>query len=64
MYVPQEFYRSLQYISKILFAQATIDSLTNIRAKNTLHNETVILNHNGGHPISHNMSKSPFGNLL
>ena len=47
----------LQYVLKILFTQATIDSLTTTKTKNALHNETVILNYIGGDQISHSVSK-------
>ena len=42
----------LQYVTKIQFTQATIDCLTTNKTKNVLFNETVILNHIGGDPIS------------
>ena len=53
----------LKYVPKILFTQATIVCLTNDKAKNALHNETVILNDISGGPISHRQSKQPFENV-
>ena len=47
----------LQYVPKILFAQATIGCLTNNKTKNALHKETTIIkNHIGGDPISYSLS--------
>ena len=46
----------LQYVLKILFTQATIDSLTTNKTKNALHKEAVISNYIGGDPISHGLS--------
>ena len=46
----------LQYVLKILFTQATVDGLINNKTKNALHDETVILNHIGGYPNSHDLS--------
>ena len=46
----------LQYVLKIRFTQATIDRVTNNKAKNALHNEAVILNYISGDPISHDLS--------
>ena len=46
----------LQYVPKIQFTQATMDCLINIKTKNALHNEAVILNYIGGDPNSHGVS--------
>ena len=46
----------LQYGPKMLFTQATIVCLTIYKTKNALHKETVILNYNGGDPISCSLS--------
>ena len=54
----------LQYVPKILFTQTTINCLTTNKTKNYLHNETVILNYNGGDPISHSLSNYPYVNVL
>ena len=45
----------LQYVPKIRFTQAIIDCLTTNKTKNDLHKETVILNYNGGDPISYSL---------
>ena len=41
----------------LLFTQAIIDCLTINKTENALHNEPVILNHIGGDPITHSLSK-------
>ena len=50
----------LQYVPKIIFTQATIDSLINNKTKTALHSETVIFNHIGVDLMSYSLSNEPF----